>query len=304
MNDVHHGCTALNPECLRQWPLPMPEHEGDKEQRGRLLVIAGAREMPGTVMLAAEAAFRAGAGKVTIATCASIASGVALAIPEARVIALPETSAGDIRGDAADAFADLGRPDAVLIGPGMQDEDETHRLTDAVGSMFSDVPFVLDANAMGVVTRKDHGFTDRALVTPHAGEMAHLRGCDKSQVLADPWTMARDASRQWRTLVALKGAITYIATTEGTVWRHDAGNIGLAASGSGDVLAGIIAGLAARGAPLEQAAAWGVSLHARAGERLAEHYGLMGYLARELGAEVPALMQALRPKPAGASLAR
>ena len=281
----------------------MPEHEGDKEQRGHLLVIAGAREMPGAVMLAAEAAFRAGAGKVTIATCASIAGGVALAIPEARVIALLETSRGEMRGDAADAIVQLGKPDAVLIGPGMQGEDETRRMTEAVGSIFPDVAFVLDAKAMGVVTQPAHGFADRALVTPHAGEMAHLRHCDKSEVQGDPWTAARDASRRWRTLVALKGAVTYIATTEGTVWRHDAGNIGLAASGSGDVLAGIIAGLTARGAPLEQAAAWGVSLHARAGERLSEKYGLMGYLARDLAAEVPALMQALRPKPGGASLA-
>jgi NAD(P)H-hydrate repair Nnr-like enzyme with NAD(P)H-hydrate dehydratase domain len=93
--------------------------------------------------------------------------------------------------------------------------------------------------------------------------------------------------------VALKGAETWIATPQGRCWRHAGGNVGLATSGSGDVLAGLIAGLLARGAPPEQAAAWGIALHARAGRRLCERLGPLGLLARELAAEVPALMHAL-----------
>jgi NAD(P)H-hydrate repair Nnr-like enzyme with NAD(P)H-hydrate dehydratase domain len=77
------------------------------------------------------------------------------------------------------------------------------------------------------------------------------------------------------------------------VWRHEGGNAGLGVSGSGDVLAGLVGGLAARGADIEQAAAWAVRLHARAGERLAARYGTLGYLAREIAPEVPALLQAL-----------
>jgi NAD(P)H-hydrate repair Nnr-like enzyme with NAD(P)H-hydrate dehydratase domain len=91
----------------------------------------------------------------------------------------------------------------------------------------------------------------------------------------------------------MKGSTTFIAAPEGEVWRHDGGNAGLGTSGSGDTLAGIIVGLAARGAPLEQAGAWGVALHARAGVRLAERFGPLGYLAREIAAEIPALMHAL-----------
>jgi NAD(P)H-hydrate repair Nnr-like enzyme with NAD(P)H-hydrate dehydratase domain len=87
----------------------------------------------------------------------------------------------------------------------------------------------------------------------------------------------------------LKGPLTVIAAPDGRLWRHRGGNVGLATSGSGDVLAGLVAALAARGASLEQAAAWGVALHARAGEAL----GPMGYLARELPAQLPRLMQAL-----------
>jgi NAD(P)H-hydrate repair Nnr-like enzyme with NAD(P)H-hydrate dehydratase domain len=94
-------------------------------------------------------------------------------------------------------------------------------------------------------------------------------------------------------VVALKGATTVLATPDGKLWQHQGGNAGLAISGSGDTLAGIIVGLLARGASLEQAAAWGVVLHAAAGEQLALRCGPLGYLARELAAEVPALLRIL-----------
>jgi NAD(P)H-hydrate repair Nnr-like enzyme with NAD(P)H-hydrate dehydratase domain len=93
--------------------------------------------------------------------------------------------------------------------------------------------------------------------------------------------------------VALKGSTTCIAAPSGRQWRYRGGNVGLAVSGSGDVLAGIIAGLAARGATLEQAAAWGVFLHARAGDRLADRCGPVGFLPREMPAEIPLLLKAL-----------
>jgi NAD(P)H-hydrate repair Nnr-like enzyme with NAD(P)H-hydrate dehydratase domain len=133
----------------------------------------------------------------------------------------------------------------------------------------------------------------RLLLTPHAGELAHLSGLDKAGIAADPLAAARRHAREWHATVALKGATTVIATPDGRSWCHAAGNLGLAVSGSGDVLAGIMAGLAARGAPLEQAAAWGVALHARAGERLAVQVGTLGFLARELAGEVPRLLDEL-----------
>jgi NAD(P)H-hydrate repair Nnr-like enzyme with NAD(P)H-hydrate dehydratase domain len=105
--------------------------------------------------------------------------------------------------------------------------------------------------------------------------------------------MARRMAQHWQATVALKGPVTFIATPDGRLWRHEGGNVGLAASGSGDTLAGIIVGLAARGATLEQAGAWGVALHARAGDRLAERTGPLGFLTRDLAAEVPMLMHTL-----------
>jgi hydroxyethylthiazole kinase-like uncharacterized protein yjeF len=129
------------------------------------------------------------------------------------------------------------------------------------------------------------------LLTPHAGEMAHLTGIAKDEIGAAPDRHASEAAQQWNAVVALKGARTVIAAPGGERWQHEGGNVGLATSGSGDVLAGVIAGLAARGAGLAQAAAWGVALHARAGERLAERFGRLGYLARELCDVIPALLE-------------
>ena len=306
--------THLTEDALRDWPLPTPSGHGDKDDRGRVLVIAGSREMPGAVILAATAALRAGAGKLTIATGESVASLVALATPEARVIPLPETIAGGIAASAVDRLEALGREcDAVLIGPGMLDELAVCGFVRAFLTTLRPIKVVLDAAAMGVV-RLDceyshetgnaqwrgtlsygdiHRFAHPVLLTPHAGEMAHLTSADKAAILANSSDAARNAALRWNAVVALKGAITHIATPDGRMWRHEGGNLGLAISGSGDALSGLIVGLASRGASLEQAAAWGVTLHARAGQQLAARFGTLGYLAREIAAEVPALMDAL-----------
>jgi ADP-dependent NAD(P)H-hydrate dehydratase len=318
----------VHPGMLTEWPLPMPSNGGDKETRGRVLIIGGSAEIPGGAILAATGALRAGAGKVAIATVDTIAPHIAIAVPEARVIALPATASGSIGPGAASLLDSIcGKVDVVLIGPGMEDEPTVCALIRDLLPRLSGVKVLLDACAMGVVmpqpAPKGAGgpspcfaegsdlpvtdtiagqpaerhevapvrFKEPVLLTPHAGEMSHLTGMDKDAVQADPILAAADAAKRWNAVVALKGATTFIAGPDGRIWRHARGNVGLAASGSGDVLAGIIAGLAARGASLEQACVWGVALHAMAGERLAERMGVLGYLAREIPAEIPALME-------------
>ena len=283
----------LDDAALRAWPLPMPSREGDKEARGRVLVVAGSREIPGAAVLAATAALRAGAGKVAIAAPASIAQSIAFAVPESRVFALEETVDGSIDPrsvSSLEAIAD--QVAALLVGPGLPYNDTTRELAGVLVDRFGDAGIVLDAAAMGVIKARKR-FGAPVLLTPHAGEMASLDGEDKDHIADNALDSALGAARRWNAVVALKGAITHVATPDARVWRNHAGNPGLATSGSGDVLAGVMAGLVARGAPLEQAAAWGVALHARAGDRLAQRIGLFGYLARELPGEVPALMAAL-----------
>jgi hydroxyethylthiazole kinase-like uncharacterized protein yjeF len=293
---IRARAVEVDDACLRSWPLPQPAADGDKEERGRVLVIAGSREMPGALILAANAALNAGAGKLTVATAASVAKLVATELPEARVIELAETDAGGINRSAVERVRELlSHVDAVLIGPGMQDEPAISDFCAQLLGHLSPCVLVLDAAAMGVVldsAPKVEKFSGATIMTPHAGELAHLTGGDKDEISAQPAQAAASAARRWSAVVALKGATTFIAASDGSLWRHARGNVGLAISGSGDVLAGVIAGLASRGASAEQAAVWGVALHARAGEQLAARSGPLGYLARDLSAEVPALMGA------------
>jgi hydroxyethylthiazole kinase-like uncharacterized protein yjeF len=276
-------------------PLPQPDKEGDKEERGRVLVVGGATEMPGAVILAATAALRAGAGKLQIATCRSIAQSVAVAVPEARVFALPETRAGAVAVSAASEISKRAKEaNAVLIGPGMIDEDAVARLVQKVLPQIGKATVVLDAAALSCFKESPqclHELDCKAILTPHAGETAKMLGISKNAVTSDPLATARKMARSLRAVVALKGAETHIAAHNiSKSYCNRAGNVGLATSGSGDTLSGIITGLAARGATPLQATIWGVYLHARAGEVLAKHMGRLGYLARELLAEVPALM--------------
>ena len=297
----------LDPALLRIWPLPQPGPDGDKEARGHVLVIAGSAEMPGAAILAGEAALRAGAGKLSIATGASIAAHVGTAIPEARVISLGETAAHGFQADSARRLGELpGKADALLVGPGMQEEASCVELVNSLLARFPDMAAVLDASALCVVHPRTEPhlleeavdwqhfrFPRPVLLTPHAGELARMTGSERSSIEQDPHGAALAAAARWNAVVALKGASTVLATPDGKLWRHRGGNAGLAISGSGDTLAGIIAGLLARGATLEQAAAWGVVLHASAGEQLSLRCGPLGYLAREIAAEVPALLRAL-----------
>lgn len=282
----------LTRATLSRWRLPDPGAAADKEARGHVLVVAGSHEMPGAALLAAVAALRAGAGKLTIAAPACVAQGLALAIPESRVIGMAESRGGGFApGGAKSLEAIADRVAAVVLGPGMLDEARSVRFVRSVLPVFKHAVVVLDALAMSAAGPR--AFDQAVVMTPHAGEMAHLGGLSKEAVAAAPLKVAREAAARWNATVALKGAVTYLAQPDGAAWRFAGGTPGLATSGSGDTLAGLIGGLAARGASPMQAAAWGVSLHAGAGQVLRARQGELGYIARELAAEVPALIQGL-----------
>ena len=281
----------LDARTLRDWPVPAVPDDADKEERGRVVIAGGSSELAGAVQLAGVSALRAGAGKLVIATAQSVAPQMARAVPEARVIALGENGDGSFRpGGIAAVEGALDSVAAVLAGPGMAESGGSIGFVRALLDKCRGVPVVLDAFAMDVVGAIGR-FAQPVLMTPHAGEMAHLLGIAKDEVVRDAQRLARKAASTWNAVVALKGATTWIATPRGTCWRHSCREPGLATSGSGDVLAGLIAGFAARGLVLEQACAWGVVMHALAGETLSKKMGPLGYLARELPREVPALMK-------------
>ncbi|MCJ2036577.1 NAD(P)H-hydrate dehydratase [Methylobacterium sp. J-068] len=286
--------TRLNAERLRQRPLPTPQ-AGSKDDRGSVLVLGGCAEVPGAVFLAGVAALRAGAGKLKIASVRSVAVAMALAVPEAMVIGLPETEAGAIDPEPAAAHiaAASKRCDAVLLGPGMGTGEGTMALVRAILAARPDIAYVLDAGAIcGLAGHVDvvRALERSPVITPHAGEMAQLLGWEREAVEAEPLEAARRAADLTRAVVIMKGAESWIVAPDGACWRYEGGGVGLATSGSGDALAGIVAGILARGADPLTAALWGVYLHGEAGARLASSIGPVGFLAREISGEVPAIL--------------
>lgn len=285
-------------DFLRANPLPDPDHEGDKQQRGRVLVVAGSVEVPGAALLAGLSVLRAGAGILQIATCKSVAPHLGMAMPEAMVIGCAETSSGGIDPCSAPRLAELASGcDAILIGPGMMDDDAVGKLSYELMQRIDGPAFVLDAAAftclrkIAEVLRKQTG---RIVVTPHSGEMAKFLDAERSEVEADPLGGARRAADRLQAVVVMKGASTHIVTPQGNAWLCDHGSIALATSGSGDTLAGILAGLLARGASPTLATQWAVYLHGEAGRRLAKRNGTFGLLAREIPGEIPDILRTPR----------
>lgn len=280
---------TVDDALLRSWLLPEPADHHGKDDRGSVLIISGSGEMPGAASLAATAALRAGAGKLCIATTESAAMACAITVPEARVISLPETARGGFRIEGIRRLPE--HFDAVLFGSGVLDEDAAIDFVEALSEKHPSVPLLLDAVAMGAVPARRARHPVRLVLTPHAREFAYL--CGKEGMDAEAPSAGADAARRWGITLALKGAVTNIFDAEGAHWRHVGGNPGLGVSGSGDVLAGLMTGLLARGATAAQAATWAVALHAKAGDALAGRIGSLGYLPRELAAEVPRLMAAI-----------
>lgn len=290
------ACTPIDVtvEYLRLWKLPEPDSSGDKETRGTVVVIGGMSELPGAVILSGTAALRAGAGKLQMGTARSIATAVGIAVPEAFVFGLREKNEAEIEPREASKVAEQARSArSLLIGPGFRECPSTNKFVAALIPQLTDQMLVLDAGAMHVL-RDDpgilHGRNGNVVLTPHAGEMANMLHMEKDEVVADPLSAARRGARLWQAVVALKGAQTFVVTPQDEVYCWQSGGVGLATSGSGDTLAGVIAGLLARGVPPLQAAVWGVYLHGQAGNVLAERVGPIGFLARELLAEIPHLM--------------
>lgn len=285
---------AVTPALLRRWPLPRAHADGDKQERGVALVIGGSTEVPGGLLLAGVAALRAGAGKLQLAGPRPICVALGVAVPEARIIALPETSTGNLDRNAGKRAAEHAESaDAFLVGPGMLDEDAIQQMMELLLPRIARGPLVLDAMALSSLRGGRYRFSADAqvLLTPNYPEMARLTGDTLESVERDPAAVATALARAINAVVALKGPDTYIATPDGELFHYSTGKVGLATSGSGDVLAGIAVGLLARGATAEQAGSWAVYLHGEAGNNLARAVGPVGFLARELLTEIPRVMK-------------
>ena len=291
MSRPQPDATLVTPQVLRGWRLPEPT--GGKESRGSILVVGGSTETLGAVTLAAEAALRSGAGKLQVVVPSKVAPHVSIALPEALVRGVPSTEAGAIEGSSVELFLDLvEKASAVLVGPGMADKEQTQALVESLLPELR-APVVLDALGLAAVTADPgclHHLEGRVVLTPNPTELAISLHVDADEVEDDPAGCARRLAEQTHATVGLGGATSWVAGPDGRLWEDESGGAGLGVSGSGDVRAGVVAGLLARGAEPGQAAVWASYLHGRAGERLAATVGRLGFLARELPPEVPRVL--------------
>lgn len=286
--------TLITPQLLRRWSLPEPS--GSKYSRGQVLVIGGSRSTPGGVLLAGEAALRMGAGRLSIAVAESIAPHLAVAMPECGVVGLPEDDEGGVTGERVAELLgkELGRADAVLVGPGLVDAGGSRQLlAEIVPALPDDVPAVLDAFGLTVLPEipedAQRALAGRLVLTPNTGELRRIVGWD--EVPKDRLLEAvLEAAQRYGAVV---GCDTLVAWDE-HVWEITTGDTGLGTSGSGDVVAGAVAGLLSRGAGPAQSLVWAKHVHAAAGDALAMRYGRIGFLASELPPQLPLVLRSLR----------
>lgn len=274
-------CSALLP------PRPRFGHKGTF---GRVLVVAGAVGMAGAAALCAEAALRAGAGLVHVLTPEPVFPIVAGLIPEALVHPGPAEPEGTFSPAAAEEALRLSQGmDVVVAGPGL---GRTPGPAEMVRALLTENPakLVLDADALFALAQdkkllqRKHG---ELILTPHPGEFSRLVDVPAEEVIPEKIRWAKEKAKEWRAVVVLKGPPTVISSPDGRTFLNTTGNTALAHGGSGDVLAGLIAGLWAGGIPALDAAALGVFVHGRAAEVLTLEHSARAGLPSDLLSTIP-----------------
>ncbi|MEO5762022.1 MAG: NAD(P)H-hydrate dehydratase [Vicinamibacteria bacterium] len=249
-------------------PRPKESHKG---KFGHVLIVAGSIGKAGAAVLAARAAFRTGAGLVTVASVGEVCRLVTVSQPEVMTATLGEAKeCGDVNGAAGQILELAAFMDALVIGPGLGRTDKTQDFVLDVVARCG-VPVVMDADALfglraHTLSRVSHRDAP-TILTPHPGEMARLLGVDTDTVQRGRVTAVRHAAADTRSTVVLKGRHTLIGNERSEVWLNPTGSASLATAGTGDVLAGTIGAIVARGVAPDLAAAAGAYVHGLAGER-------------------------------------
>lgn len=292
--------TELITEAWARTALPVRPASANKGTFGRVLAVVGSENYIGAAYLACMGAARVGAGIVTLSTAKSLQPTLASKLTEATYAPLPESEKGILSDKAASAILSiLPYYRVLLMGCGIGQHARTREFVRSIVTSLPENPpaLVLDADALNIIAEiKDwwKKLPANTILTPHAGEMARLTGNTIKDVQADRLTVCRQAAMDWQKIVVLKGAFTVIADPRGHARISNAANAGLASAGTGDVLAGAVAGLAGQNIPLFDAAALGVYLHARAGEMARSEMGDAGMLASDLLPLLPKAIKALK----------
>jgi hydroxyethylthiazole kinase-like uncharacterized protein yjeF len=257
-----------------------------------VVVIGGSRSTPGALLLAGVAALRVGAGVLAFAAPEAVAIPLAVAVPEASVVSF----AADVRAhpDSLDAVIEaVSSADSVLIGPGLDDAEQSQSLLAGLLNSIS-APIALDAFALGVlpeVAKSAATLPNELVLTPNSAEAARLLSVGPDAVDHEPVAVAAAIAQRWDATVSYNGVIV---NPRGEAFDTGTGHAGLGTSGSGDVMAGCVAGLLARGVDPLWTAVWATYLHGAAGDRLAARVGQLGFLARELLEQIPLVITELQ----------
>jgi NAD(P)H-hydrate epimerase len=296
--------TVATPKQVARLLPPRPAH-AHKGTFGKALLVAGSRNYTGAPCLAALAAYRAGAGLVTLAVAQTIYPLLAAKLTEPTFLPLADED-GALTAAALPMLREaLPAYDALLVGPGLGRHPGSGELVRALLA-DADLPAtpagvsppatVVDADGLNHLAAIPQWWERQArplVLTPHLGEMARLLGCALREVEADRFGVAQRAAQQWRCTVVLKGAYTVVASPDGSAVVIPFANAALATAGTGDVLAGVIVGLLAQGLPAAAAAQCGAYLHALAGELWRRAEGTTGLLASDLLPLLPRARRAL-----------
>lgn len=273
--------------------LPRRPRDAHKGSCGRVGVIAGSVGMTGAAVLSATGALRAGAGLVTLGIAASLNPVMEVKLTEVMTCPFPESANGTFGLRALPFMDELAlKNDVTLIGPGLGRSEETQT---AIRKFVKEAqrPLVIDADALAALAVEIDILQQTealAVLTPHLGEMAMMTGLTIEEISQDRLYIARQAAMEWASIIVLKGAGTVIAFPDGETYINSTGNPGMATGGTGDVLAGIIAGFIAQGLSSHSAAVAGVYIHGLAGDLVAE-MGMLGMSAGDLAAMIPAAIQ-------------
>lgn len=263
--------------------LPKRPKDANKGTFGKVLVVAGSQNYPGAAYLACAACYRVGAGLVTLATIPLVQNIVSKKLPEVTFLSFDEID------------KKLAEYDVILIGPGLGQKSETMKFIEQL--IKEKLPAtIIDGDGLNILSKVDHWWTtvnSSVVITPHPGEMARLTGLAIERIQSDRENVAKEYATSWGQVVVLKGANTIIASPSGEVRVSPFVNPALATAGTGDVLAGTIAGLIAQGLNNFDAACCGVYIHGLAGKMMKEKFGDAGGLASDLLLFLPTVLSKL-----------
>lgn len=294
-DNLHISGAAQAPSCggysrAMSRLIPMRLSSANKGSCGRVSIIAGSKGMTGAAALSALGALRSGAGLVTALTPSSEQPILAVKLTEAMTVPLPHEN-GVISAAAADTVLEsIKNADAVVFGPGLGKGRGILPLLERIVTEFTKT-LIIDADGINALSANIDILNRKkcsVILTPHPGEMSRLSGLSISEIQSARIKTAEDFADRFDVTVALKGEGTVVAARGGKTAVNPSGNCGMATGGTGDVLSGVVAALAAQGCTPYDSAVLGVYLHGLAGDIAAAEKGVHGLIASDLCGTLPA----------------